>query len=279
MTSPLGYAHMSGPVYGEQHMQVPVQPLVRETAEEHRARMEAKGAHARSFLTGDLAATKSQISVRSTRGKAAGPATAAVEPAAQPEPAVSAPRPSRPVPAPPRMRPPSQDEQDRLAAVTAYLEGEQLVDIARRMHRGAAKVRGWLVDAGVEIRPRGRQQAPGRDEQILEAHRAGATSRELAERFGLSDSRVRQIVGAADAAPVEAAPQPGSEPEPSDDDAGEKSQPVVDPVTEARAAIRETVSALMDAASALAGAAHGVSRLAAAAQPLLDEVSATAVAR
>lgn len=77
------------------------------------------------------------------------------KPPEPPKPAKAA-RPPRVVPQ--RAPAPVVDVQALTAeAVAAYAAGETIGAIATRLHRAASTVRGWLVDAGVQIRPPGRR--------------------------------------------------------------------------------------------------------------------------
>jgi len=120
-------------------------------------------------------------------------------PASVPAPPASAPAVVVPKPAPPASRPaaPNPDSRDRLAAVTAYVAGDSMAEIAARTHRSAGTVRGWLVDAGVQLRARGGYVlVPGRDEQIVAAFTGPEhpSTRDLAQRFGVGESRIGQIL-------------------------------------------------------------------------------------
>lgn len=80
----------------------------------------------------------------------------AATPAAQTAPVPAAkPTPRPGPPAPTATRAPTREEQDRIAAVNAYVQGDAVDEIAKRLGRGLSKIYAWLDDAAVPRRGRG----------------------------------------------------------------------------------------------------------------------------
>jgi|GEM_PF-3639474 len=127
------------------------------------------------------------------------PAPAPAEPRA-PRAVASRPPASRPVPRPPSataLRAPTQEDRDRLAAVTAYVEGDSVDEIAKRLGRGLSKIYAWLDAAGVPRR--GRNAAAELDPAALAAaYRAGASIVALAKQHGTSPRRITAALIAQD---------------------------------------------------------------------------------
>lgn len=115
-----------------------IEPRVTETREAWRARMDAK-----RIYTPTLVSSSSGIAPPLP---AAVPVAPRLTPAARPVPR----------PAPPRAIGPVTSPDTRLQAtvITAYLAGDSVLEIAKRYHRGTKLIKGWLVEAGIELRGR-----------------------------------------------------------------------------------------------------------------------------
>lgn len=109
-------SHQGGSNHPDTPPDIPIEARVKESVEEYRARIEAKRAFKASF------------------GAMGGP-----------------------VPGPPRAPVPASTAEGRIraAVITAYVSGDGMAQVADRHGVGKGKVREWLVDAGVTIRPRG----------------------------------------------------------------------------------------------------------------------------
>lgn len=175
----------------------PREPLQREPVEEFRARMEAKTRRQAQLR----AATTRSFKVTPTRGmpdafSSSGGSSLSAEPGLVEEPPAV-----RPVPSPPPSREVDPLEHDRLAAVTAYVSGDAIRDVCARLHRGEKTVRGWLVDAGVTIRPKGNRVGANakRDAAIVAAYTAPdePTTTDVATGFGVSRQTVEAVLRAA----------------------------------------------------------------------------------
>jgi transposase len=206
---------------------LPIEPRRRETSEEHQARMDKKRATARRFEQIDrAAAAPSAKSTTLDRAGAIeaykagegvepiakrfhiGPATlqtwlkeagvplrdaaaareirksSAATPTAKPTP--------RPGPPSRTARTPTPEERDRLAAVTAYVQGDSVEDIAARLRRGVSTIYTWLDAAEV---PRRGRAVPDLDGPALaDAYHAGETVVALAARVGASPQRVTKAL-------------------------------------------------------------------------------------
>lgn len=176
---------------------------------------------------------------------AAEPTPAPVEQPAAPE---AAPRP-RAVPRPPATaRTPTTEERARLAAVTAYVQGEDVPAIAARCGRSESTVYRWLSDARVQMRSPG-PTAPRLDVPALAARYAeGVSLTVLARDAGANVKTVTRALrehgvqirngrarpAAPDPAPAlppaaPSVPAPLSTPPPADPDAPPTAQPVEAP--------------------------------------------------
>ena len=89
--------------------------------------------------------------------------------------------------------PPEQVEQ----IVAAYAAGEQIVEIGKRFGMGHRHARQVLVEAGVQIRPRGhRPTLAGREDEIMTLRNQGLSFARIGELLGASPSTVRGVVAA-----------------------------------------------------------------------------------
>jgi DNA-binding CsgD family transcriptional regulator len=89
---------------------------------------------------------------------------------------------------------PSREATPGLVAqiVALYSEGVQIVEIGKRFQMGHRAARRLLVDAGVEIRPRGhRPSLVERREEIIRLRAEGMSYRRIGERLGVAASTVR----------------------------------------------------------------------------------------
>lgn len=83
--------------------------------------------------------------------------------------------------------------------VEAYRRGDTIPQLAERYHCSTESIRTALRLEGVEARRRGpRSPLEGREDEVATAYRAGATVRELAERFGADVRTIRKVLAARD---------------------------------------------------------------------------------
>jgi transposase len=268
---------------------LPIEPRRRESSEEHQARMDKKRAAARRFEQLDrAAAAPSTKSVTLDRAPAIeaykagegivsiakrfhiGPATlkAWLKEAGVPLRDLAAAREIRkssnsapaakssPRPAPPARattRTPTREEQDRLAAVNAYVQGDAVDEIAKRLGRGLSTVYAWLDAAGVPRR--GRPTPPELDPAALAAdYRSGLGVVALAGKYSTAPRRITaalleagvdvsargaQRTAASDAAPTlplaaPSAPAPLSTPAPAEPTEQPAHPPAEQPAARAR---------------------------------------------
>ena len=81
--------------------------------------------------------------------------------------------------------------------VAAYAGGATVEELAERHGCSTTTVREVLAGEGVELRARGpRSPLEGREEQVAAAYEAGATVRELVDRFGANQRTVRKVLAA-----------------------------------------------------------------------------------
>lgn len=79
--------------------------------------------------------------------------------------------------------------------VTAYAGGATVQDLAGRYDCSVTTVRDVLSAEGVALRPPGpRSPLAGREAEVAAAYEAGATVRELVERFGANQRTVRKVL-------------------------------------------------------------------------------------
>lgn len=77
----------------------------------------------------------------------------------------------------------------------AYTAGATIEALAEHHGCSTESIRAVLRAEGVEARPRGpRSPLAGREDDVAAAYRAGATIRELAERFGANARTVRKVL-------------------------------------------------------------------------------------
>lgn len=137
------------------------------------------------------AATAARARTTTTPVPAPSPAPPAASAAARPTP--QAPRPT----ARPQHRTPTPDEQARLKAVTAYVAGDTVAEIATRLSTSQTRVRRWLEAAGVERRPAGRRPVVVDVAELAVDYAAGATLGELGARVGLNAASMARRFKAA----------------------------------------------------------------------------------
>lgn len=203
MPSALGVPHGAGSNHANAGPpDIPIEPLRRRTADEHRAAMEEKAAKLRRFADGSKAAAsatyEASIEPRADEPPPE-PDDVVVEPTSPPA------RPARPVPAPPRspVRVPSAREQQTLAMVTAYVDGDTSSEIAARFGVSSRTVLTRLRAAGVQIRPRG-GHFPAKAPRTPAAEHAAA-----AEAVPPEPSPVTPEPAPVPAEPVDVPPSPG----------------------------------------------------------------------
>lgn len=178
---------------------IPLEPIRRETPDDHRARMEAKSARARRFDGLTVAAHPSRPTstphTMDSRARAVaayrdGAALKAVTAEYKVGPATlrgwlaDAGVPVRnPGPTARSLRTSSTEERDRLTATTAYVAGDEVPQIAARLSRSTTTIYRWLRAAGVQMRGPHR---PTLDTIALAAeYEAGARVADLAAREGV----------------------------------------------------------------------------------------------
>lgn len=78
---------------------------------------------------------------------------------------------------------------------SAYAAGATVQELAARFGCSVTTVREVLGGEGVELRARGpRSPLDGREAELAAAYVAGATVRDLAERFGANQRTIRKVL-------------------------------------------------------------------------------------
>ena len=91
----------------------------------------------------------------------------------------------------PRQCPPEQIT----GIISSYAAGERIVDIGKRFRIGSRRVRAVLVDAGVEIRPRGHKpRLADRRAEVMRLRGQGWSYARIGDRLGVNASTVRDAV-------------------------------------------------------------------------------------
>lgn len=84
-------------------------------------------------------------------------------------------------------------QESELAA--AYDAGSTVQELAARFDCSTTTVREVLAEAGVRLRARGpRSPLAGREAEVVAAYEAGATVRDLVDRFGANQRTVRKVL-------------------------------------------------------------------------------------
>ena len=79
--------------------------------------------------------------------------------------------------------------------VSSYAAGERIVDIGKRFGIGSRRVRAVLVDAGVEIRPRGHKlRLADKQTEVMRLRGQGWSYVRIGDRLGVNASTVRDAV-------------------------------------------------------------------------------------
>ena len=82
--------------------------------------------------------------------------------------------------------------------VAAYEAGATVTELAARHGCSTTTVRDVLAARGVERRARGpRSPLDGREDEVAAAYEAGATVRDLVDRFGANQRTVRKVLAEA----------------------------------------------------------------------------------
>lgn len=80
--------------------------------------------------------------------------------------------------------------------VAAYEAGATVEELAARHGCSVTTIRLVLGGEGVELRPPGpRSPLDGREREVAAAYEAGATVRELVDRFGANQRTIRKVLG------------------------------------------------------------------------------------
>ena len=82
--------------------------------------------------------------------------------------------------------------------VAAYGSGATIIELAARFECSRTTIADVLRSRGIELRARGpRSPLDGREEEVVVAYEAGATVRELVERFDANQRTVRKVLAEA----------------------------------------------------------------------------------
>jgi predicted transcriptional regulator len=93
--------------------------------------------------------------------------------------------------------------------VRAYEAGATVTELASTYGCSTTTVREVLQERGVELRNRGpRSPLDGRHAEVAAAYEAGATVRELVERFGANQRTVRKVLADAGVVMRRTGPRP-----------------------------------------------------------------------
>lgn len=173
--------HAAGAVYGDAPVDLPIEPLVRETPDEFRARMDAK----------PDAAAAARLTIAPAPAKETAPLPVGPAPVPRPRPA----RASAPLARGTR--------SDEVVIVTAYVNGDSIPEIARATAHSTSTVRRLLLASGVQLRD-DRQARSGRtpkadDPAVVDAVRRlyvdeHLSQEEVAERLSLTRKQVERIM-------------------------------------------------------------------------------------
>ena len=190
--------HAAGAVYGDAPVDLPIEPLVRETPDEFRARMDAKRDAA--------AAARLPVAASDPRTPAPLPVGPTPTPRARPRPA----RASTPLARGTR--------SNEVVIVTAYVNGDSIPEIAAATGHSTSTVRRLLLASGVQLRDDRQTRSGGTakvdDPAVVDAVRRlyvdeHLTQDEVAERLGLTRKVVERIMRAND---VPARPSASADP-------------------------------------------------------------------
>lgn len=100
---------------------------------------------------------------------------------------------------------------DEPALAAAYEAGATVEELAEAHGCSVTTVREVLASAGVTLRPRGpRSPLAGREEAVVAGYEAGATVRDLVERYGANQRTIRKVLADAGVTMRPPGPRPAS---------------------------------------------------------------------